>query len=80
MGPGPHPSTQPHPVPPPTDDYSLEWKASHGLAREKFLPEEAYDSDAQTPTKEWWENPEAVCLQPFSMAPLLFILSLALLA
>ena len=80
LGSGPHLSTQPHPMPPPTDDYFPEWKASLGLAREKFLPKEAYDSNASTPTREWWENPEGVCLQPFSLAPLLFIILLVLLA
>ena len=80
VGPGPHPSTQPDPVHPPTPGDSPEWKASPVLAREDFLFEGAYDSDASTPTKEWWENPEGVCLQPFSMARLLFIISLALLA
>ena len=79
VGSGPHPCTQPHVVPPPTIDYPPEWKASPGLTREEFLPKEAYDSNASTPTKEWRRNREGVCLQLFSMAPL-FTISLALFA
>ena len=58
-------STQPHPVQQPTDDNSLEWKASPAKAREEFLPERSYDSHALTPTEEWWERSDDVGLQQF---------------
>ena len=72
VGLGLHPPTQPHPVPAATDD-SPEWKACLRIAREQFFRKEAYDSHAWTPTKQWWENPEGVCLQQFSLAPLLLL-------
>ena len=71
QAPGPHPISSPHPVPPspPHDPHELPegrknaWKkkARVGL-REIRLPKEAYQDDAETPTKYWWDHPEGMCL------------------
>ena len=73
---GPQPSSLPYGEPPHTHN-SSECGAHSGFAREEFLSEGAYDSDASTTTKQWWDNSDGVGLPPFSMRLLAFIISLA---
>ena len=75
QAPGPHPISAPIQVPPspphdphvvPPQGFNQPWKGKIGKGgKEVELPDEAYETDAWSPTKYWWSHPDGMWLQTF---------------